>query len=485
MSKNHLPLQSILILCFALGIAGGHKLALNLLLISELVLVLIGFAILVFKKQKLVISCVLAFTLGSFYINLHAYSAPKQFSPGCNRAVISSQIKESGAYFEFLAKAGREATVIRTKTLNNYGYKDTVEFCISAQNAAVETSRADYYLSKYKTEKLIENPEIKILEKGHGIVRAIFDLSQKIESTAKELFIGDEAILAKGLIIGSSSGFSDKFKENLQRSGTSHIVAVSGYNVSIITVIIFQIIRNLFSRRSAIISSIVFLGGFCLLSGFTPSVTRASFMGATFILAKIIGRKGTAVNSLFVAGLVMLLVNPYALWDISFELSFAATAGLALSDEIMGFVKKKAILATLTTILAETLVAQVFTLPIILLYFGRVSLVAPLANILILPIIPLAMLLVSLSIAGFFVFKPFGIIVGGLTGVILNYITLVINALGSLKWSAYGFDKIHWGWTIAAYVLLIVASIFAREKIKEKRLQYIKNKCIDERRSAY
>ncbi|MDH4359039.1 MAG: ComEC/Rec2 family competence protein [Candidatus Berkelbacteria bacterium] len=472
MSKN-LPFQTLLILCFALGVISGHKTGLNHLIIAEIILVAGGLILLMLKKQKLVIGWALSFALGSFYLNLHSYLAPKQFLPGCQSAQISSQIKESATYSEFLvsAKTG-EAAVIRTKILGNYGYADKIELCATEQNLTKETSRADYFLAKYKTTNLIYNPDIKLLSEGKGFVRAVFNFSQKIADAAKELFAGDTAVLAKGLIIGSSSGFSDRFKDNLQGSGTSHIVAVSGYNVSIITVIIFQLIRNLFSRRSAIISSILFLAGFCLLSGFTPSVTRASFMGGVYILSKIIGRKGTAINSLFVAGLVMLLVNPYTLWDISFELSFAATAGLAFSDEIMGFIKKKVLFATLLTILAETLVAQIFTLPIILLYFGRVSLVAPLANILILPIIPLAMLFVSLAIAAFFVLKPLGIIIGGLTSVILNYVMLVINGLGSLRWSSYGFDKIHWGWTIAAYILLIAVSIIIREKIRSKRLQH-------------
>ncbi|MDP3014730.1 MAG: ComEC/Rec2 family competence protein [Candidatus Subteraquimicrobiales bacterium] len=275
--------------------------------------------------------------------------------------------------------------------------------------------------------------------------------------------------MAKGLLLGGSQGFSSEFLNAIKNSGTSHLVAVSGYNVSIITIILFRYIRAAFSRRSAIIFSIIFLICFCLLSGATASVVRASLMGLMYIIAKIIGRRGAIVNSLFVAAFFMLILNPFALWDIGFELSFMATFGLIFLGEPMiklffGRLKDGTAKDVAST-LCETISAQLFTLPILLSAFGKISIIAPIANVLILLLVPLAMLLIFISVIGAFLWQNIGLLLAGVAYVLLDYFMTVIKFFGSLKMAAMQISISNPLVIIGMYFAIFALAVYVR-KIK-------------------
>jgi competence protein ComEC len=180
-------------------------------------------------------------------------------------------------------------------------------------------------------------------------------------------------------------------------------------------------------------------------------------MAGAYIIGKIIGRRGAALNSLLFAAFVMVLLNPYILWDIGFELSAAAMAGIILAEPLI-----KLNSVAFWQILFETLSAQIATLPILLVNFGRISLVAPATNILILPFVPLAMGLVAISIGFFTIFMPLGIIIGGVSAVLLNYFLFVIKSFGALSFASISTDKSQLGWLL----YLPIAAIFYLIKFK-------------------
>ena len=122
-------------------------------------------------------------------------------------------------------------------------------------------------------------------------------------------------------------------------------------------------------------------------------------MGFLYLFAKCIGRRGATTNALFVAALIMILYNPYSLYDVGFQLSFAATLGLVILEEPLRviFSRLTALPEAVMTAATSTLAAQVFTLPILLWQFGQISLVAPITNTLILPFVPLTMFMVALT----------------------------------------------------------------------------------------
>ena len=138
------------------------------------------------------------------------------------------------------------------------------------------------------------------------------------------------------------------------------------------------------------------IGGYVLLTGASPSVVRAALMAAAMLVARLGGSRAHAASALALAALVMLLAAPPVLWDVGFQLSLLATAGL---DLLRGGRRARACTDGRRWIrepVALTLAAQLTTLPVILVNFERLSLVAPIANVLVVPFVPLAMLFSAL-----------------------------------------------------------------------------------------
>lgn len=201
------------------------------------------------------------------------------------------------------------------------------------------------------------------------------------------------ALLA-GLLIGEQR-FSPGWKEIFLKTGTTHIVAASGYNVAIVTIITFGLLTRLRIRRQyAFGFLIIAILGYVLFSGGDAPVLRAGIMGICILSAKQIGRRSFPLNALLLTACVMLCLNPLLLRDDSgFQLSFLSTMGLIyLSPHI-----EKSFLWIPTSwsireSCVSTISATIAALPVLLLSFGRFSLLGIVANLLILPWIPLIML---------------------------------------------------------------------------------------------
>lgn len=203
-----------------------------------------------------------------------------------------------------------------------------------------------------------------------------------------------EAPLASGLLLGSREDLPLELKSAFRSTGTSHIVAVSGYNVTIVVAMIAGVLQRLplpkWGRTTLMLSAIT---AFVVLTGASASVVRAGIMGSLVVLARATGRLGDALHTLLVAGCAMVFAEPRVLADVGFQLSMAATLGLmVLSEPIERRLRFVPEALGIRSSLASTLSAILLTQPIILLTFRQVSLVAPIVNLLVLPLVPIAML---------------------------------------------------------------------------------------------
>ena len=243
--------------------------------------------------------------------------------------------------------------------------------------------------------------------------------------------------LAAGILLGVKGQMPQDFYQSLVNTGTLHIVAASGFNVMIVASVLMGVLMKLLSRGWAIAGGIVGIFVYVLLSGASASVVRAGIMGSLTLIAYYFGRPAEAKRLLWVAAGVMLLINPLLIFDIGFQLSVAATAGLLYIGPWIKKLSSRAksrdpsttvgmtsfIWSFLTEYLYPTLAASFATMPIILWHFGRVSWISPLANILILPLVPLIMLLSALTLVG-------GQVVAWVAYVPLAYVVWVIKLLG-------------------------------------------------------
>ncbi len=252
-------------------------------------------------------------------------------------------------------------------------------------------------------------------------------------------------------------------------TGTTHIIAISGFNITIIVAALDSIRRRLFLPKKAsfiIIISGIFL--FTILTGASASVIRAAVMGALVLIARQLGRQSQITSALLFTACVMIFLNPMILrFDVGFQLSFLSTLGLVyLSPLILSWFFWLPKISQEP--LALTLSAQVLSLPIILYNFGRLSFISLLANVLILPIIPITMLLGFLSGILGVIYISLGQILGWFSWIFLSYTIFIVSNLAELPYASVNLENTNIIWFLIYYLLLILAIIWYR-KVKNKR----------------
>lgn len=219
----------------------------------------------------------------------------------------------------------------------------------------------------------------------------LFNIRERFNVALQETLPEAEASLASGLLLGEKQYISADFNRLLQASGTSHIIALSGYNITII-IGLLAIFSNNLSRRLQLVLIITFITLFVIMTGGSSSVIRASIMGVMPVMARYFGRSSSSFFAIIFSSFLMVLANPFILlYDVGFQLSFIAVTGmLYLGPIIIRFLSTFPEYFSKT--LGETLGAQVAVLPLLLYYFGYASLVSPISNVIILALVPFAML---------------------------------------------------------------------------------------------
>lgn len=246
------------------------------------------------------------------------------------------------------------------------------------------------YLKKDKIYSILFGPEIELISSGNGnkILSKIFSFKTRLKDISRNLSPPEGAILS-GIVLGDESRFSKEFKEKLSLSGLSHITAVSGMNITILFGIIFPILILLgFWRKQATILTFIVLFFYILIVGAPPSAIRAGIMGGLFYLALVLGRLPHPSRVIIFAATAMVIFNPLILiYDIGFQLSFLAILGLLYLEPIFEkWLRAKDSL--FLKLISQTLAAQIFCFPILIFNFGKFSIIAPISNVLVLPLLP-------------------------------------------------------------------------------------------------
>jgi competence protein ComEC len=269
-----------------------------------------------------------------------------------------------------------------------------------------------------------------------------------------------EASLGIGYLVGQKSSLPESLQEQLRLVGLTHIVVASGYNLTILV----RFARRLFasiSKYLAMLSSSLMIVSFILVTGFSPSMTRAGLVTGLSLAAWYYGRKIHPMVLLPFAAAVTVFINPGFMWgDLGWYLSFSAFAGVMILAPLFQnyfFGSKKP--GTIQQILGETISAQLTTLPIIAFSFGTLALFALPANLLVLPFVPLAMLLGF--VAGILaVIIPLSVAFVGIPAfIVLTYMTSVIDWFSSIPNVSVDISFTIFG-VIIFYAILLVVAIY-------------------------
>jgi competence protein ComEC len=331
-----------------------------------------------------------------------------------------------------------------------YEYGDRLQVkCRLQAPEPIEDFKYDRYLSRYNIYSLCYRPYIKVLGKDQGsyLVGKVFKIKKKVETSINRTLAEPQAALTAGILLGSRQGIPSVLLEKFNITGITHIIAISGYNITIIVVLLMNLGKHLYINRKKMIWLILIgLLFFVILTGASASVVRAAIMGMIVVLAKHLGRIGKISNVLIFSAVLMVIVNPKILiWDAGFQLSFLATIGLVyLSPRLLPLFKWVPKKMALQENFVSTLSAIIFTLPLILFSFQRLSIVAPLVNLLVLPVIPISMLFGFVMFLSSLVHTFFGQVIGWFTWLLLKYVVEVVELFASFSWASVEVSLSWW-----------------------------------------
>jgi competence protein ComEC len=331
------------------------------------------------------------------------------------------------------------------------------------------------YLARQGVYAVLRDPAVQSVEDGREspIVKTLYSFRRKALGIIKQLFPEPEGALLSGILLGDDSSIPKDLQTAFAQTGTSHIVAISGFNISIVAGVFLSLTRRLPRKIPGWLLAASGIGIYTVLVGASPSVVRAAIMGGLAIFARQLGRRSHGLTSLFLAGGLMTAVNPWALWDVGFQLSFAATLGLILyADPLQGIIERilrmrfsKARAQTMASaagdLLLMTTAAQITTLPIMLFQFRSLSLTAFIVNPLILFAQPMVMIAGGAALLLGMVWLPAGQALAWAGWAPTAYTIRVVEWGARFAAGWWPVESISPAWIIAYYALLFGATALA------------------------
>lgn len=418
-------------LFFILGIAAA-SLSLNIWLFLTLIIILCLTLLTAVSNAKLVFIFACVGFLGFFYY--HFYLALQTENIAFDKEIVFQAevfkepvhgIKSEEIDVKLQPPYEGEARIY-TEPITEFHYGDLIE--VKGEIGKSPTGRLN----------IISFPETKIVSHNNGspFKSRLFRLKENLISNLNAVLPSQEAALMSGILLGERGEFTQEFKEELNRSGTTHIVALSGYNISIIGITLATILAYFMKRRWAFYVALIAIPLFVIMTGAESSVVRAGIMGIIVLLAQKQSRLYSFRNAVTLTAFAMLLFNPKLLiFDLGFQLSFAALLGIVyfypkLENKFQIKEKGEGIFGWRKN-LWQTFSAQAAVAPILLAKMGYFSVTGLIANVLILEFIPLTMLFGFLTAVLGFVSYELSLITGWLANAVLSYEILVIKFFGA------------------------------------------------------
>lgn len=287
-----------------------------------------------------------------------------------------------------------------------------------------------------------------------------FALLGDVEERLRRHIPGAEGALATGILLGDDNLLPKTARDAFDATSTSHTMALSGWNITVIAGLCALIARPFGRARSRLWlgGSALAIWAFVLFVGPGPTLVRAAIMGTLYLAAEAAGRRGDALTALAASAVLMTALSPATILDIGFQLSCAATAGLILlAPGLTAHLRRLRLPRALAIAAATTLAAEIATFPLIVQHFGRLSRVTLPANLLIEPLVPAIMGGAFATAVGSYVPGPPGTFLGFLTWVPARLMLLVVESLGALPWATQRLPTPGWPLTLALYALLAAA----------------------------
>ncbi|MBU1992247.1 MAG: ComEC/Rec2 family competence protein [Patescibacteria group bacterium] len=447
-----------LILSFLIGVFAGSRIIYGILLF----IVFSGAVFLLTKKLKTIIYLIIMFLFGfaRFYFSFDT-DDPKNlmyFNDLDEKVKLHGMVSEEPDIRSTAVKltisvdtleVDAKTFDVRGKVLLNlprypeYAYGDELSVRGHLETPA-EDENFSYknYLARYDVYSVMGRPYIELISTGNGnfFYTSIYSFKARFSNLLNKIFSEPAASFLAGLLLGSRKGIPDYIMEDFNATGLTHIIAISGYNITLLIVIVSAVFGFLGRRGKVIAASLVIIT-FTILVGASAACVRASVMGIISLFALFWGRKGDLDLVLLFAAAFMTMWNPKIfIFDVGFQLSFLATMGLVYISPFLTESRAFKLLPKgfgIRESFVMTLSAQALALPVILLNFQRLSIVSPFANVFVLPFIPISMLFGFLAIVSYTIFEPLGLFVSYVAMFFLNLMVWIAGIFAKVPFASY------------------------------------------------
>jgi competence protein ComEC len=334
------------------------------------------------------------------------------------------------------------------------------------------------YLAKQGFYALMRRSTIERMGEGAGnwLLARLYAVRERGAAFLNAALPEPAAALANGMLLGLESGIPAAVNDAFKATGTSHVIVISGANITLLSGVLMAALQRLLGRRRAALPAAAGIVLYVLLVGAGPAAARAGLMGILYVFAITVGRESAALVSLCFSAVILTLINPLMLLDTGCQLSFLATLGLIgfatpLKTRVwaaLGRLRPHAassaappLAAALVEGLVVTIAAQITALPLIIFVFGRLSVVSLLANGLILPAQPPIMLGGMAALAGGLVWPALGRVIAAVPWLFLTYTTVVVGWCAKIPFASV--DTGAWGRALViGYYTLLGGGLLAR-----------------------
>lgn len=350
----------------------------------------------------------------------------------------------------------KEKVLITTDRYPEFNYGDKLYVKGELQKPAVfKDFNYREYLAKERIYSTMYWPLLKKTDSGYGnsLYSQILSLKSRLRDSIYRNLSPPQSSILGALILGDKRKLSEELEEKLNRAGVRHITAISGLHVIILISVLMSFLLSIgLWRKQAFYLTIGLIFLFVTITGFQVSAIRASIIGTLSLIGQSLGRRKSSSRALAFAASVMLIKNPLLLKsDVGFQLSFLAVIGIiSLQPILERWLKKIPDFLSLRSILAVTISAQVFALPVLSYNFGKISLMTPISNVFIMPVLPLIIVLG-------FIFAFSGMISLGLAWVLslplwlsLTYLLKVVGFTSAFSFSYFSLE-LPWLYLILFY----------------------------------
>ncbi|MEZ4103982.1 MAG: ComEC/Rec2 family competence protein [Candidatus Paceibacterota bacterium] len=388
--------------------------------------------------------------------------------------VVVAEPDQRESSLRLFVEVGEDKLLVTTDRYAKINYGD--EVLVKGKLTEPENFETDFgrvfdyvgYLRVRKVEYQISFAEAEVVSSGLGnrFIEILLGFKSTFMSRLERVVVEPASGLGEGLLLGVKQALGEELENAFQKTGIIHIVVLSGYNIMLVVAFVMFILGYFLSRFWRAVFGVLAVVSFAFLVGLSATVVRASIMAGLLLLAMALGRIYLVLRALLLAGVVMVFINPFLLvYDVGFQLSFLATLGLILIAPVLdkGFAGLRNFVNWKLFVVA-TVATQIAVTPLLLYQIGQFSLVSVLVNLLVLPMVPIAMFLTfATGMIGFVSYK-LSLLLAYPTYWSLTYINSVALWFAELPFSAQVVPSFSFVWVVLSYVFLGVTLWWLHQK---------------------